>query len=140
MKKLLISILLAFPMLMAAQIYTYPLVDSLPNNAHVYQLPKTGLTLCFNVRCIHESPGELARYAERFLGYGRVITEHSFTHEIVSVEVEPYTIADPERTFYMLAEKPATKKGMGKKDPLEDSRTGLLFQKRSRGCQRRNSF
>ncbi|MBQ7945561.1 MAG: DUF4831 family protein [Bacteroidales bacterium] len=116
MKKLLISILLAFPMLMAAQIYTYPLVDSLPNDAHVYQLPKTGLTLCFNVRCIHESPGELARYAERFLGYGRVITEHSFTHEIVSVEVEPYTIADPERTFYMLAEKLAAKKGMGKKE------------------------
>ena len=103
MKNLLTSLLLALPCFLAAQIYSYPLVDSLPNDAQVYHLPKTGLNLCFTIRHLQETPGELARYAERFLGQSDIITEVQNTQEIVSVDVCSYTIADPDMRFYITA-------------------------------------
>lgn len=121
MKKLLTSLLLALPCLLAAQIYSYPLTDSLPNDAHVYHLPKTGLDICFHIRCTEETPGELARYAERFLGQNQadIITEQTCIHDIVSVDACSYTLADNDMRFYILPAKDNKGKSFNKKQNIE---------------------
>lgn len=115
MKKLLTSLLLALPCMLAAQIYTYPLTDSLPNDAHVYHLPKTGLDICFHIRCTQETPGELARYAERFLGQSQVITEQRTTQEIISAEAKTYTMADNDMRFYIMPQAQSKSQSFNKK-------------------------
>ncbi len=116
MKHLITSLLLALPCLLPAQIYTYPLIDSIPNEAHVYHLPKTGLDICITTRCVEEKPGELARYAERFLGRTDIIAEESLTQEIISIEVNTFTTADEDKCFYIITETPKVKNKLNKQD------------------------
>lgn len=90
-------------MFVDAQIQSYPLTAQLPTDAVAYYLPQTALTITVTERCVREIPGEFARYAERCLGISDVIASEQEIHEIVRVEFDTKTAADPLKAYYMTA-------------------------------------
>lgn len=121
MKSFLSCLLLTIPCLLMAQFRSYPLQDSLPTDARVYHLPQTALNIQFRTQCIVEQPGELSRYAERFLGISEQITEESCRYEITDIKVDTYNLADPAMAFYLVEETPSSNKSFSKNALSEEN-------------------
>lgn len=108
MKKLISFLAAVLPLSLTAQIVTAPLTGELPRGGVVYYLPQTGLHLTVTTRVITETPGPYARYAQHCLGIKEVVSQDNVRHEIVSVQVTPFTQPDPERCFYIQEIRPAS--------------------------------
>ncbi len=127
MKKIFaIGLSLILPGILLAQLQSYPLVDSLPDNARVYHLPQTGMNIKFSTRIVKEYPGELARYAERFLGPCPIIEEARQYQEIVDVQVETITCSDKGQAYYLVQQQPKKSKWQSKKKSVSANNIKLV--------------
>lgn len=64
--------------------------STLPDNSAVYALPETHLYAEVTYRKVVRTPGELALYAERYLGVSSAILQPSTTYELVEVRLGSY--------------------------------------------------
>ncbi len=112
MKKLLFLSLVVFGLYgnLAAQIQSRTVEGAIPYEAFSYHLPKTVFKIRVTIRTTHEEPGIYARYSERLLGISDIVTTEKVNNELVSVELDTYTLPDPKRVFCIQATAPQTTK------------------------------
>lgn len=74
-----------------AQVRVQPYnVSTLPDNSVVYALPETRLYATVTYRKVVRQPGELALYADRYLGVREAILKPSTSYQLVSVDLGSY--------------------------------------------------
>ncbi|HPH57994.1 MAG TPA: DUF4831 family protein [Bacteroidales bacterium] len=108
MKKLLFLSLVVLGLSgnLTAQIQSRIVEGPIPYEAFSYHLPKTVFKVRVTIRTTHEEPGIYARYSERLLGISDIVTTERINNELVSVELDTYTLPDPKRVFYIQAAAP----------------------------------
>lgn len=74
-------------------------VSTLPDNSVVYALPETYLYAAVTYRQVTRTPGELALYADRYLGVSDAILEPETIYEPVSVQLGSYGLASDSLRF-----------------------------------------
>lgn len=72
--------------------------------AVVYHMPLTQLAITIEYDEIVMTPGPFYLYAERYLGAKEVITESNKRYEMSCISIRPNTIADPSRTYKVVAQ------------------------------------
>ena len=72
--------------------------------AVVYHMPLTQLAITIEYDEIVMTPGPFYLYAERYLGAKEVITESNKRYEMSHISSRPNTIADPNRTYKVVAQ------------------------------------
>jgi len=102
MKKACLLLLILCPLALSAQFQSFPVSDNIPEEAVCYSLPATQFDIAVTVRTTVETPGEYARYAERYLGVKDVIMAESTKKEIVDIQIFPRTVADPLNRYYII--------------------------------------
>lgn len=112
MKKLLFLSLVVLGLSgnLTAQIQSRIVEGPIPYEAFSYHLPKTVFKVRVTIRTTHEEPGIYARYSERLLGISDIVTTERVNNELVSVELDTYTLPDPKRVFYIQAAAPQVPK------------------------------
>jgi hypothetical protein len=112
MKKLLFLSLVVLGLSgnLTAQIQSRIVEGPIPYEAFSYHLPKTVFKVRVTIRTTHEEPGIYARYSERLLGISDVVTTERVNNELISVELDTYTLPDPKRAFYIQAAAPQVPK------------------------------
>jgi hypothetical protein len=112
MKKLLFLSLVVLGLSgnLTAQIQSRIVEGPIPYEAFSYHLPKTVFKIRVTIRTTHEEPGIYARYSERLLGISDVVTTERVNNELISVELDTYTLPDPKRAFYIQAAAPQVPK------------------------------
>lgn len=71
--------------------------------AVVYHLPQTQLAITIDYDEISVVPGPFYLYAERYLGVKDVTTEAQTRYSVTRVQLAPYTVPDPARTYKVVA-------------------------------------
>ena len=74
-------------------------VSTLPDNSVVYALPETHLYATVTYRKVVRQPGELALYADRYLGVRDAILEPSTSYQLVSVDLGSYGVPSDSLRF-----------------------------------------
>lgn len=74
-------------------------VSTLPDNSVVYALPETRLYATVIYRKVVRQPGELALYADRYLGVREAILEPSTSYQLVSVDLGSYGVPSDSLRF-----------------------------------------
>lgn len=74
-------------------------VSTLPDNSVVYALPETHLYATVTYRKVVQQPGELALYADRYLGVRDAILEPSTSYQLVSVDLGSYGVPSDSLRF-----------------------------------------
>lgn len=72
--------------------------------AVVYHMPLTQLAITIEYDEVVMTPGPFYLYAERYLGAKEVITEAQTHYAMNKMSIHPHTIADPNRTFKVVAQ------------------------------------
>lgn len=102
---LILSVILGCPEIMTAQQTKILTGEKFNEYGLVYTLPKTAVSITVTARKQTFKAGKFYKYAKKFLGTDRVITENSEKWEILSVEATPFGIADSS-TQYLMQLKP----------------------------------
>ena len=92
------------PLALNAQMICRPAQGEIPSDAQLYQLPQTVLHLEIEVVHIAETPGEYARYSEKYLGISQVIAEEKEWNELSCVKLSTRVRPDDSRRFYLQAQ------------------------------------
>ncbi len=74
-------------------------VAVLTDNRVIYALPLTKLYLLVESEEVHETPGELALYAERYLGRTDAILEEHTYHHLKGIQMDAYGIPDEQYRY-----------------------------------------
>lgn len=64
-----------------------------------YFLPRTALRIVVEVEKTEVTPGDLSKYAYRYLRLEQVPSEPSTNYSIKSIKVEPYGVVDPSKAY-----------------------------------------
>ncbi|MCK9299858.1 MAG: DUF4831 family protein [Bacteroidales bacterium] len=106
----LLILLLGISGSLTAQIQSRIVEGPIPYDAFSYHLPKTVFQIRVTSKTIHEEPGIYARYSERLLGISDIITTEKLSNELVSLELDTYTVPDHKRVYYIQAVTPQVRK------------------------------
>lgn len=79
-----------------AEVYN---VHLMPDNSVVYALPITKIYIQVSFDAIDESPGDLALYAQRYLGVNNAILKPSKRYKLKGVRVGSYGVPDEQLRF-----------------------------------------
>ena len=94
----------------------------------VYHMPLTQLAITIQYDEIQMTPGPFYQYAERYLGAKDVILEPQTRYEITQISLDPHTVADPNRSYKVLAHDAAEHQW------LTLTSQGLLYGYNVPGC------
>lgn len=99
MRKLLFAIILLMPFLAIAQPETTPMKAGRTQDGVVYFLPKTAI--CFNLLIEKKTytPGEFAKYAEKYLRLSGIGQEEEVTYSIAGYGLTPIGIRDTSKCY-----------------------------------------
>ncbi|MCQ2212080.1 MAG: DUF4831 family protein [Bacteroidaceae bacterium] len=98
-KHILSGMLLAFSMAAGAQTQVTEFTPGVVAEGVNYYLPKTTINVDVEVQKVVYTPGEFARYAERFLHVTNVAMEEDVKHEIKRLQVYPKGTPDKDKCF-----------------------------------------
>mgnify|MGYP004701840973 CR=1 FL=1 len=70
-----------------------------------YSLPKTNISVQLEIERIHTKPGIYYQYSERYLASNQAITIENVEFRLRAVQLVPFTVADPARTFRITPQK-----------------------------------
>lgn len=102
MKSLLTILIAAISILPAAAQQTKLLTADKHNEyGLIYSLPVTALQIEVTARHTVSKSGPFHQYAKRFIGADKVISSDSEYWEVISVNVTPYGVADPDSRYLM---------------------------------------
>lgn len=69
------------------------------NEGVTYFLPRTGLDITVRAKCITSTPGEFARYADRFLRISDAVASESKEWQLAGVQVDRVGLPDEQKAF-----------------------------------------
>ncbi|MBE0651112.1 MAG: DUF4831 family protein [Bacteroidales bacterium] len=102
---LLVALLTAFGQVRAQQQYMVTRATGkklLPGTTGIYYaLPKTVFKVHLVMEEVRQIPGPFAEYAQKYLGTDNYIKTGATYYKLLSVKVEPVTVADPSHAYFI---------------------------------------
>lgn len=98
-KNILIAMSLGFSLVVAAQTQVTEFNPGIAANGVNYALPKTVLKVDASAVKVQYTPGEFAKYAERYLHISGMVTDPSTTWQVTNLSVHQEGVPDTSKVF-----------------------------------------
>lgn len=94
-----LSVALCLTSISLAQTAVSSYIPGVTAEGAIYFLPKTGIRITVCVEKTTYTPGDLCKYAERYLRIKNVSQNAAIDHRIISIKQEAFAVADTSKRY-----------------------------------------
>ena len=99
-----LSILISSLSFVGAQTAVSSYTPGVTTEGAVYFLPKTGVRITVYVQKTTYKPGDLCKYADKFLRIKNVSPDASVSYQIINMQQEAFAVADTSKRFAVISQ------------------------------------